>query len=50
MIQGKAVLEFDDGESLPLTAGDALTIPAHLRHRVASVSQDAVWLALRYNS
>jgi cupin 2 domain-containing protein len=29
-----------------LKPGDHLLIPAHCRHRVASVSGDAVWLAL----
>ena len=33
-------------ESLSLKAGDYLLIPARARHRVASCSQDALWLAL----
>ena len=32
--------------SLKLTAGSYLVLPRHLRHRVDSVSADAVWLAL----
>ena len=47
LIQGRATLEFETG-SLNLVAGDALTIPAHMKHRVAEVSQDAVWIALHY--
>lgn len=47
LIQGTATLEFVDG-ILSLKAGDSLRIPAHLKHRVASVSQDAVWLALHF--
>lgn len=47
LIQGTATLEFVDG-TLSLKAGDSLTIPAHLKHRVANVSQDAVWLALHF--
>ncbi|MEM1295626.1 MAG: cupin domain-containing protein [Verrucomicrobiota bacterium] len=47
-MQGTATLEFEDGETLDLVAGDALIIPAHRRHRVGSTSQDAVWLALHY--
>jgi cupin 2 domain-containing protein len=31
-----------------LKAGDHLRIPAHLRHRVASVSDDALWLAVHF--
>jgi cupin 2 domain-containing protein len=43
---GSAVLEFEIQGALALVAGDHLLIPAHLRHRVAEVSDDAVWLAL----
>jgi cupin 2 domain-containing protein len=45
LVHGKAELEFEQ-ESLSLKAGDYLLIPAHTRHRVASCSQDALWLAL----
>ena len=48
LLQGKAELRFDSGESLALTAGDPLHIPAHRRHRVERTSPDAVWLALHY--
>lgn len=44
LLSGRAVLEFEAGE-LELGAGDAVLIPAHLRHRVAR-SENAVWLAL----
>lgn len=47
LIQGSACLEFTAGEVF-LQAGDCLTIPAHMKHRVSSVSQDAVWLALHF--
>lgn len=47
LLEGSAVLEFDEG-SLELAAGDRLTIPARLRHRVASVSPDARWIALHH--
>ena len=44
---GSAVLETEgpDG-AINLKAGDWLLIPAGARHRVASVSADAVWLAV----
>lgn len=45
LIQGHAVLEFEDGP-LSLTAGDAILIPPHHKHRVSEVSTDAVWIAL----
>jgi len=46
LLQGQALLQFDDGSKLPLKSGDSLLIKAHRRHRVASVSPDALWLAL----
>lgn len=46
--RGDAVLEFDDSSRLTLQAGDYLLLPAQCRHRVASVSADAVWLALHF--
>ncbi|MBM4309689.1 MAG: cupin domain-containing protein [Deltaproteobacteria bacterium] len=48
LVRGEAVLELDQ-ERVELKAGDYLLIPAHVRHRVASCSQDAVWLALHMN-
>ena len=49
LLAGEAILEFENG-SLSLVAGDSLLIPAGQRHRVASVSQDAIWLALHYTA
>lgn len=48
LLQGSAVLEYADGMSLHLRAGDALLIPAHERHRVAWTSADppCIWLAV----
>lgn len=43
---GSAVLEIENADALELQAGDHLLIPARVRHRVARVSRDAVWLAL----
>src|SRR5690606_28306672 len=48
LLRGEAVLEFADGAHLRLNAGEAVTLPAHRRHRVANVSDDAVWLALHF--
>lgn len=47
LVQGKASLQFEE-ETVELVAGDALTIPAHCKHRVASTSPDAIWIALHY--
>lgn len=56
LVRGSADMEFaegsvDDGPTatLSLRAGDAITIPARLKHRVASVSSDAVWIALHFS-
>ena len=46
LLSGTAELAFDDGRRLALRAGDWVNLPAHCRHRVESVSQDAVWLAV----
>ena len=50
LLQGSATLEFPEGRSVALRAGDHLTLPAHARHRVAWTSADppAVWLAVHY--
>jgi len=48
LLQGTAELTFADGESTQLRPGDHLHIPAHRKHRVASVSHDALWVALHY--
>lgn len=46
LIKGSATLLVEGQGSLELGAGDYLLIPAHVRHRVERVSDDAVWLAL----
>ncbi len=49
LLRGEAVLAYDDGTRQSLLPGDAVLIPAHRRHRVDSVSADAVWLALHFS-
>ena len=46
LLRGTATLDFGPDGVLDLKAGDSLTIPARRRHRVAGVSEDAVWVAL----
>jgi cupin 2 domain-containing protein len=46
LVRGSARLAFEKREIKDLRAGDYLFIPAHQRHRVESVSEDALWLAL----
>jgi cupin 2 domain-containing protein len=44
--QGTATLQYYDGRTVTVNAGDHLLIPAHAKHRVQSVSEDAVWIAV----
>lgn len=48
LIQGEAVLEYGDGETLRLNAGDHVLIPAHQRHRVDYTSRTprCIWIAV----
>ena len=48
LIQGVAVLEYENGEKIRLNAGDHLLIPAHVRHRVDFTSEDppCIWIAV----
>lgn len=48
LLRGEAELSFESGETIRLTAGDPLLIPAHRRHRVDRTSEDAIWLALHH--
>lgn len=50
LLQGCAVLAFDDGSETCLQTGDYIHIPAHRRHRVAMTDPDGatVWLAVFY--
>ena len=49
VLQGRARLQFETG-MVALAAGDALNIPAHVRHRVDWTDPDqvTVWLAVFY--
>jgi cupin 2 domain-containing protein len=49
LLRGEAELSFESGETVRLTAGDPLLIPARCRHRVERTSPDAVWLALHFS-
>ena len=48
LLQGEAVLSYEDGSQIKLTAGDYLFIPAHQKHRVeyTSVLPPCIWLAV----
>jgi cupin 2 domain-containing protein len=49
LLKGTAVIEFEQRKKT-LKEGDYLFIRRHERHRVASTSADAVWLALHISS
>jgi cupin 2 domain-containing protein len=46
VLRGHATLEFEECESVELKAGDYLTIPRHVWHRVARTSEQTIWLAV----
>lgn len=48
LLQGEAELEWEDGTKTHLVAGDTLTIPAHISHRVSYTSSQppCVWLCI----
>ncbi len=50
VLAGAARLEFADGASVELGAGDHLNLAAHRKHRVAwtDPSRPTVWLAIHY--
>lgn len=50
VVQGKAVLAYDDDTELRLSAGDYVNIPAGVKHRVAwtDPEQVTIWLAIFY--
>jgi cupin 2 domain-containing protein len=51
LLRGAARIELDGGEVAALGPGDALSIPAHRRHRVlwTDPGEPTVWLALHYD-
>jgi cupin 2 domain-containing protein len=48
VVEGHAVLEFEDGDRLALEAGEYVMLPAGRKHRIASSSEESptIWLAL----
>jgi cupin 2 domain-containing protein len=46
VLRGTAKLEFEGGESIGMAAGDHLTIPSRLKHRVAQTDPETIWLAV----
>lgn len=50
IVQGEAVLVFEDGTEYHMQQGSYLNIPAHSRHRVkwTPPAIETIWLALHY--
>ncbi|MBE9548077.1 MAG: cupin domain-containing protein [Proteobacteria bacterium] len=50
VLQGEALLEFADGSTKRLIAGDYITIEAHVKHKVNWTDPDmkTIWLAIHY--
>jgi cupin 2 domain-containing protein len=48
LLRGWATLEYAGGKLVQMVANDYIRIPAYTEHRVAEVSQDAVWLAVHF--
>ncbi len=46
VLRGSAAVEFTDGAIAELEPGDYLTIPSHVKHRVARTSDETIWLAV----
>lgn len=51
VVQGSARLRFEEDDAvLSMQAGDWITIPAHVKHRVewTDPDQETIWLAVHY--
>ncbi len=50
LVQGKAILRYENGPTFNLQTGDYINIPAHTRHRVdwTPPDPDTIWLAIHY--
>ncbi|PCI07983.1 MAG: cupin [Gammaproteobacteria bacterium] len=50
ILKGAAIIVFDNGGEFSLGAGDYLTIPAHVKHKVTwtDLEKETVWLAIHY--
>jgi cupin 2 domain-containing protein len=51
VLQGEAVIEYENAEQLNLKSGDFLLIPAGTVHRVmwTTAAEQTIWLAIHWN-
>ncbi len=50
VLQGSAIIIFEDEEKVQLSLGEHIIIPAHMKHRVfwTSPNEKTVWIAVHY--
>ncbi len=50
LLQGEAILSYEDGTTINLKSGDYLLIPHHVKHRVIYTSDrpPCIWLAIHF--
>lgn len=50
LVQGAAMLEYQDGGQCSLKPGDHTTLPAHCKHRVAWThpTETTIWIAVHF--
>ena len=50
VLQGEAILSFEDSDDVRLESGDYINIPAHTKHKVSWTipNQETIWLAIFY--
>ena len=46
VVRGDATLEFEGGELVRMNAGDHVTIPRHVKHRVQRTDPNTIWLTV----
>lgn len=46
VLEGEAVLAYEDGAEVYLARGDSLFLPKHKKHRVIYSSSPCIWLAV----
>jgi len=51
LLQGEAILTYENGSNFHLKTGDYLLIPSHVKHRVDYTSDHppCIWLAIHFN-
>jgi len=52
VLQGSAIITFENKDKTHLNAGDYLNIPAHTKHQVSWTTPDekTIWIAIHYNT